>query len=65
MELVADSMLIIDKGKKVVEGKVNEFFDPSGTMVELKTTDDETAYEKMKNSGLSKYLDKKEMIVSF
>ena len=26
MELIADSMIIIDKGKKVVEGKVNELF---------------------------------------
>ena len=60
IELVADSMLIIDKGKKVVEGKVNEFFDPAGTMVELKTTDDDAAYEKMKPIPvLSKYLDQK------
>lgn len=55
MELIADSMLIIDKGKKIVEGKVNELFDPSATVVELKTTDDTTTYEKLKQSAFSKY----------
>src|SRR5207342_3693875 len=34
MELIADSMIIIDKGKKIVEGKVNELFDPAETVVE-------------------------------
>ena len=61
MELIADSMLIIDKGKKVVEGKVNDLFDPAETVVELKTTDDRTAREKLQRSGFQKYLlDKKE-----
>ncbi len=45
-------MLIIDNGKKVVEGKVNELFDPAETIVELKTTDDATAYEKLYKSEL-------------
>lgn len=52
MELIADSMIIIDKGKKVVEGKVNELFDPAETVVELKTTDDATTYEKLQQSAL-------------
>jgi ABC-type multidrug transport system ATPase subunit len=56
MELVSDSMLIIDKGKKVVEGKVNELFDPAETIVELKTTDDAAAYEKLGKSELNTYL---------
>lgn len=56
MELVSDSMLIIDKGKKVVEGKVNELFDPAETIVELKTTDDAAAYEKLGESELNTYL---------
>lgn len=54
MELIADAMIIIDKGKKVVEGKVNELFDPAETVVELKTMDDATAYEKLLQSGLKK-----------
>lgn len=52
MELIADSMIIIDKGKKVVEGKVNDLFDPAETVVELKTTDDVTAYDRLRQSGL-------------
>ena len=54
MELIADSMIIIDKGRKVVEGKVNELFDPSETVVELKTTDDALVYEKLLQSDLQK-----------
>ena len=56
MELIADSMIIIDKGKKVVEGKVNELFDPAETAVELKTTDDFTTYEKLQQSELKKFV---------
>ena len=59
MELIADSMLIIDKGKKVVEGNVNELFDPAETIVQLKTTDDTVAYEKMEQSELKKLLSEK------
>ena len=54
MELIADSMIIIDKGKKVVEGKVNELFDPAETVVELKTLDDKVTFEKLQQSGLQK-----------
>ena len=50
MELIADSMLIIDKGKKIVEGKVSELFDPAETIVELKTTDPDAAWEKLQAS---------------
>src|SRR6185369_5885558 len=54
MELIADSMLIIDKGKKVVEGKMTELFAPSETIVELHTNDT-GAYEKIKRTDLKKY----------
>jgi ABC-type multidrug transport system ATPase subunit len=56
MELIATSMLIIDKGKKLVEGKVNELFDPSETVVELKTMNDAIAWEKIYGSSFQKYL---------
>jgi ABC-type multidrug transport system ATPase subunit len=54
MELIADSMLIIDKGKKLVEGKVNELFDPADTMVELQTADDTASLEQLKKAGYEK-----------
>ena len=56
MELVADSMLIIDKGKKLVEGKMNELFNPADTVVELKTTNDEYNYELLSKSALASFL---------
>lgn len=40
MELIADSMLIIDKGKKLVEGKVKDLFDPAASLVSISSTDD-------------------------
>jgi ABC-2 type transport system ATP-binding protein len=39
IEVLATRMLIIDKGKKVVEGRVAELFDPAATLVELDTID--------------------------
>jgi ABC-2 type transport system ATP-binding protein len=39
IELIANRMLIIDKGKKVVEGSVRELFDPGQTLVELDSVD--------------------------
>ncbi len=42
MEMIADSMLIINKGKKIVEGKVNQLLNPSQMRVEL-ITDNNTA----------------------
>lgn len=56
VELIADSMIIIDKGKKLVEGKVNDLFDPSETVVEVKTINDEIAWEKLKASQLGQFI---------
>jgi ABC-type multidrug transport system ATPase subunit len=56
MELIADSMLIIDKGKKIVEGKMTELFAPSETIVELHTNHAAEAYEKIQKADLKKYV---------
>ncbi len=56
MELIADSMLIIDKGKKIVEGKMTELFAPSETIVELHTKHAAEAYEKIQKTDLKKYI---------
>lgn len=50
MELTADSMLIIHKGKKVAEGKKEELLDPEKTQVELMTDDNETAINIIKQT---------------
>jgi ABC-type multidrug transport system ATPase subunit len=43
IELVADSMLIIDRGRKVAEGRVDELLNPADMQVELSTTDNAAA----------------------
>ena len=50
MEQVATRLLIIDKGKKLVEGSANELFDPSQTLLDLKTLDDKEALSLINNS---------------
>jgi ABC-type multidrug transport system ATPase subunit len=39
IEQVATRMIIIDKGRKVIEGSTSELFDPANTLVELQTSD--------------------------
>lgn len=51
MEQVATRLLIIDKGRKLVEGATTELFDPSQTLVELQTLDNEAALSIIKNSS--------------
>ena len=43
IEVIANRMIIINKGKKVAEGKVSEMLDPSSTIVQLETTNNEHA----------------------
>jgi ABC-type multidrug transport system ATPase subunit len=57
IEIIADSMLIIDKGKKLAEGKVSELFDPADSVVHLSTTDDHLAFDILKKSGWVKALE--------
>jgi len=53
IEMVADSMLIINKGKKVVEGKVSELLNPSQSVVELITGDNAAASQFLQQSEWS------------
>jgi len=43
IEMTADSMLIIDRGRKVAEGKVEELLHPADTLVQLDTVNNEAA----------------------
>jgi ABC-type multidrug transport system ATPase subunit len=56
IEMIADSMLIIDKGKKVAEGKVTELLNPSDTIVALETGDDELTQNFLSSTHWSKCL---------
>ena len=51
MEQVATRLLIIDKGKKLVEGTTAELFNPSQTLLELETLNNAEALEKIRNSS--------------
>lgn len=53
MEIIADSMLIIDKGRKVVEGNVAELLNPEQIKLELETTNPEAAIQQIKLSNWS------------
>jgi ABC-type multidrug transport system ATPase subunit len=55
IEQIATRVLIIDKGKKLVEGNASELLDPSQTIVELQTMDNVFA---LKQLMISKWSDK-------
>lgn len=57
IQQIADSMLIIDKGKKMAEGKVTELFGPADTVVELETSNNARAVEKIMQSSWSGVID--------
>lgn len=45
IEMIADRMLIIDKGKKIIEGSVKDLFDPTNMLVEMEIQNLQPAYE--------------------
>ncbi|HTI07813.1 MAG TPA: ABC transporter ATP-binding protein [Puia sp.] len=60
MELIANRMLIIDKGKKVVEGVATELFDPAQTIVELDTIDPPFTGEAIARSKWQSFLQQRQ-----
>jgi ABC-type multidrug transport system ATPase subunit len=56
IEQVATKVLIIDKGKKIIEGTSTELFDPSQTIVELTTTNNTFALQQIGNSSWKNHL---------
>jgi ABC-type multidrug transport system ATPase subunit len=56
MELIADSMLIIDRGKKVAEGSKEELLNPVKTQVELVTDNKDDAVRLIKETKWGGYL---------
>ena len=51
IEQVATRVLIIDKGKKIVEGNALELFDPAQTIIELQTFDNNYALQQIQVSA--------------
>lgn len=56
VEQMANRMLIIHRGKKVVEGKVAELLDPAHTLVQLDTTDNPAARQLLEQSAWQPFL---------
>lgn len=56
MEMIADSMLIIDRGKKVAEGRVGELLHPSETLVQLQTDNNASTKLLLQQSRWQPYL---------
>ena len=56
IELIANRMLIIHKGKKMVEGDVATLLDPSKSLVRIETLNNEEAKEKMQQSKWNSFL---------
>jgi ABC-type multidrug transport system ATPase subunit len=56
IELVADSILVISKGKKVAEGSKEELLNPAKTQVELITDNKETSRQLIKETKWGNYL---------
>jgi ABC-type multidrug transport system ATPase subunit len=56
MELIADSMLIIDKGKKVAEGSKEKLLNPVKTQVELITEDNQASIALIKETSWGAFL---------
>ena len=53
IELIADSMLIIDRGKKVAEGKVSDLLHPADTLVSIQAVDEEGTRRLLNESAWS------------
>lgn len=59
IELIADRMLILDKGKKVVEGPVSELFNSSLTLLELEVSNPDHVFEQLKSGSWNEYVKKR------
>ncbi len=56
IELIATRMIIIHKGKKIVEGNVTELLDPSQSLIELETTDNHLTKEKLQQTQWASFI---------
>lgn len=53
IEQIANRMLIIDRGSKLVEGTVNELFSPDDTVIYIETTDNNAAAQLLRSGEYS------------
>jgi ABC-type multidrug transport system ATPase subunit len=56
IELIANRMIIINKGEKIIEGVVKELLDPTHTVIDIESTDNRHATEKLKASKWAPFI---------
>lgn len=56
IEVIANRMIIIHKGQKIIEGNVAELLDPSHTVIDIDAVDNEAAKTALASSGWAVYL---------
>lgn len=56
IEQIASRILIVDKGKKIIEGTKEELLDPNQTIVEIDTTDNSSCHQTLAQSAFSSHL---------
>ena len=60
IEMTANRMIIIDKGKKVAEGGVKELFDPTKMIIQVSVANIAHVMEQLKNSSWKNYMQEQE-----
>lgn len=65
IEIMANRMIVIDKGKKIAEGKVSEMLDPASTIVQLETTDNTAAAILLQSSSWNTFLESSNGTIRF
>ncbi len=58
IEVIANRMIIINKGKKIIEGNVADLLDPAKTLVDISTTNDADTILQMQNTKWASMLQK-------
>ena len=56
IEVIANRMIIINKGKKIVEGSVHELLDPAHTVIDLQAVNQAEAITKLQASAWASFL---------
>jgi ABC-type multidrug transport system ATPase subunit len=56
IELIANRMIIIHKGKKMVEGRVSDLLDPAHSLIQIETNNNHSALEKLKQTEWVSFL---------
>lgn len=61
IEMTANRMIIIDKGKKVAEGGVKELFDPTKMIIQVSVANIAHVMEQLNNSSWKSYMQEQEL----